>query len=184
MASCTPRGIPCGRRHDFAGSSAAAGGPGEGADLGNVRVYLGGSEEDGAAFELTDGDLAFTGDVKANPKVMPGAVVVVPSAYLRVQVAGYVTRPGQVELERGATALEAIMAAGGVRQDGDGSKVALTRKSDELSEVREIDIEGILSGRVARREAPGLLDGDVLFVPQALQVLTLLGEVVRPGFTR
>jgi len=93
-----------------------AGGPSERADLGNVKVYSGDAVEDGAAFELADSDLAFTGDVKANPKVAPGAVVVVPSAYLRVQVAGYVTRPGQVELERGATALEAIVAAGGVRQ--------------------------------------------------------------------
>ncbi|MGI6519041.1 MAG: SLBB domain-containing protein [Bacillota bacterium] len=160
---------------------AAAGGLGEGADLGNVRVYSGGCVEDGEVFELADSDLAFTGDVKANPKIAAGAVVVVPSAYLRVQVAGYVARPGQVELERGATALEAITAAGGVREDGDGSKVALTRKSDEASEVCEIDIEGILSGRAPRSEAPGLLDGDVLFVPKALESLTLLGEVVRPG---
>ena len=135
---------------------AAAGGPSERADLGNVKVYAEGNTEDGAAFDLAERDLAFTGDVKANPKVAPGAVVVIPSTHLRVQVAGYVGRPGQIELERGATAADAIVAAGGVRQDGDGSKVALTRRSDELSEVRQIDIEGILSGHVPPREGPRL----------------------------
>ena len=160
---------------------AAAGGPGKSADLGNVKVYAEGNTEDGAAFNLAERDLAFTGDVKANPKVAPGAVIVIPSAYLRVQVAGYVGNPGQIELERGATALDAIVAAGGVRQDGDGSKVSLTRRSDELSAVRQIDIEGILSGNVLHSEAPGLVDGDVLFVPGALERMTLLGEVRRPG---
>jgi protein involved in polysaccharide export with SLBB domain len=160
---------------------AAAGGPSERADLGNVKVYAEGNTEDGAAFDLAERDLAFTGDVKANPKVAPGAVIVIPSAYLRVQVAGYVGNPGQIELERGATALDAIVAAGGVRQDGDGSRVSLTRRSDELSEVRQIDIEGILSGHVPHSEAPGLVDGDVLFVPGALERMTLLGEVRRPG---
>jgi len=84
---------------------------------------------------------------------------VIPSAYLRVQVAGYVARPGQVELEQGATALDAIMAAGGVREDGDGSKVALTRRSDEIAEVRQINIEGILGGRVSRARRPAFWTG-------------------------
>ncbi|HOB43355.1 MAG TPA: SLBB domain-containing protein [Bacillota bacterium] len=160
---------------------AMAGGPSVRADLGNVRVYAGGSPADGASFELADGDLAFAGDVKANPKVASGAVVVVPSSVLRVQVAGYVGRPGQVELERGATAVDAIVSAGGIREDGDGSKVVLTRRSDGASAVREIDIEGILGGQVAQTDAPSLSDGDVLFVPQAVQRLTVLGEVARPG---
>jgi len=75
------------------------------------------------------------------------------------------------------------MAAGGVRQDGDGSKVALTRKSDELSEVREIDIwKGILSGRVARSEAPGLFGwGCAIRSPGIAGCHLCFGEVARPG---
>jgi hypothetical protein len=57
----------------------------------------------------------------------------------------------------------------------------LTRRSDGASAVREIDIEGILGGQVAQTDAPSLSDGDVLFVPQAVQRLTVLGEVARPG---
>jgi hypothetical protein len=95
-----------------------AGGPSVRADLGNVRVYAGGSPADGASFELADGDLAFAGDVKANPKVASGAVVVVPSSVLRVQVAGYVGRPGQVELERGLPRLMPSLRQGDPRGRG------------------------------------------------------------------
>jgi len=65
------RDLPGGADTTLLDLLAMAGGPSVRADLGNVRVYAGGSPADGASFELADGDLAFAGDVKANPRWPP-----------------------------------------------------------------------------------------------------------------
>ncbi|HBK61429.1 MAG TPA: hypothetical protein DDZ84_11660, partial [Firmicutes bacterium] len=78
------------------------------------KVYRGGEPADGVDLEVADDRLVYDGDIKANPVVEPSSVIVVPGAQLRVYVAGLVAKPGQVMLGRGATALDAIAAAGGV----------------------------------------------------------------------
>ena len=84
----------------------------------------------GLDLEVADDRLIYDGDIKANPVVEASSVIVVPGTEVRVYVAGFVARPGQVALRRGATALDAIAAAGGVTSSGDGTRVALARKTN------------------------------------------------------
>jgi len=50
--------------------------------------------EGGARLDVADEKLIYSGDVKANPRLEAGQIVVVPSGAMHVQVAGSVTRPG------------------------------------------------------------------------------------------
>ncbi|MEA4884215.1 MAG: SLBB domain-containing protein, partial [Clostridia bacterium] len=162
---------------------AAAGGPTGKADLSRVKVYRGGDAADGTSLAIADERLLYEGDLKANPRLEPGAVIVVPSAAIRVQAAGFVGRPGQVELLRGASVLDAVAAAGGLRADGDGTVVVLTRRGPSGATVSEIDVEGLLAGRVTGAP-PTVEDGDALFVPEAREQALVMGEVARPGAYR
>jgi len=153
---------------------AAAGGPTEWADMGAVRVYEGGNVEDSETFELADDRLIFEGSIKANPLARAGQVVVVPSTAIQVVATGHVSRPGTLALVRGATVLDAIAAAGGIRADGDGARVILTRADGEGTRSMEIDIEGISRGEAG--SAPVLSDGDAIYVPQALAQVAVLGR--------
>ncbi|HAN87245.1 MAG TPA: hypothetical protein DCQ13_06315, partial [Firmicutes bacterium] len=157
---------------------AASGGPKQDADLSQVRVYTGvpGSFVD---LSLTDREPVYLGDVEEDPAIEAGSVVVVPSSAIHVYVAGRVARPGMVELIEGATCLDAIAAAGGVTSQGDGSRIALARKGQEMS---EIDIEAAIRGEA---EYIVLLEGDALFVPEVIPgQVVVLGEVARPGAYR
>ena len=116
---------------------------------------------------------------RSNPPARSGQVVVVPSMAIRVLATGHVMRPGSVELRRGATVLDAIAEAGGIRDGGDGTRVVLTRAGGEG--FVEIDVEGILEGRPGVGPAPVLCDGDGIYVPQVISQVSVLGEVARPG---
>ncbi|MEA4883851.1 MAG: SLBB domain-containing protein, partial [Clostridia bacterium] len=175
-----PGVYPVGRDVTLMDLLAAAGGPTAKADLSIVKVYRGENTADPLTLAIAGETLLYEGDVKANPVIQPGSVVIVASAAIRVQAAGFVGRPGQVELLRGASVLDAVAAAGGLRADGDGTAVVLTRRGPSGATVAEIDIEGLLAGRVTGAP-PTVEDGDALFVPEARGQVLVLGEVARPG---
>ncbi len=160
---------------------AMAGGPSTKADLDRVRLYRGERVEDALRLEVADDRLSFEGDIKQNPRVAPGDILFVPSGRIRVQVAGHIARTGEVELRRGATVLDAISAAGGLAQTGDGARVMVTRRGEGAGRVFEVDVDGLLRGGLPQAEAPGLEDGDVVFVPEANRKIAVMGGVARPG---
>jgi len=160
---------------------AMAGGPSAKADLAQVRLYRGERVEDALRLSVADDRLAFEGDIKQNPTLAPGDILYIPSGRIRVQVAGHVIRTGEFELRRGATILDAISGAGGLAPSGDGARVVITRRGEGVGRVVEADVEALLSGQRPQSEAAALEDGDVVFVPEALRKIVIMGGVARPG---
>ena len=157
---------------------ALAGGATAEADLSRVRLYRSGSASsaDAIALDIGDDRLAFEGDVKSNPILMAGDILIVPSNLIRVQMAGHVARPGEVQLRSGATVLDAIAAAGGLSVAGDGTAVVITGRVD--GQVHRTNVDELLS---SGGSAPTLADGDIVFVPEANRKVAVMGAVARPG---
>ncbi|MBP7784834.1 MAG: SLBB domain-containing protein, partial [Firmicutes bacterium] len=183
-----PGVYPAGRGVTLMDLLAAAGGPTGKADLARVKIYEGQGGLTALSLAVADESLVYEGNIKANPPVTAGQVIVVPSAGIRVQVAGHVQRAGGYELKRGADVAQAITAAGGVSAAGDGTKVVVTRRGGDGGQsgpdalrVMEIDVEAILSGEAAGLE---LADGDTVYVPELSGQVVVLGEVARPGAYR
>ncbi|KPF78930.1 hypothetical protein IP88_02715 [alpha proteobacterium AAP81b] len=91
-----------------------------------------------------------------------------------VNVAGKVTAPGIVALDRPYRALDVLLKAGWIR-DGGATYVYLRRAG--VAETR-LDTEGLVRGDDAAN--PLLRAGDTLFVPDA-DLVFISGQVARPG---
>lgn len=125
-----------------------------------------------AGWKLADGDVVTVGtilDRYAN----------------RIEVRGAVYRPGMYELnDEINTVKKLVERAQGLTGDAFTSRVILTREREDLThEVIAIDLEGVLSGRLA--DVP-LQREDVLVIPsihelEAKGAFTISGEVSRPG---
>lgn len=89
-----------------------------------------------------------------------------------VRMAGYVTTPGLVPLDRPYTALDALLRAGGAREGG-ANHVLLRRGGRE----QRLEIEALSRGGTGD---PVLEPGDTLYVPRA-ELYYLYGQVNRPG---
>ncbi len=91
-----------------------------------------------------------------------------------VNVAGSVSSPGIVPLDRPYHALEALLKAGWVR--GDGATFVYLRRQGQTE--RKLDVEQLVRGGA---EADPLLEpGDTLFVPQA-ETFFIYGQINSPG---
>lgn len=102
-----------------------------------------------------------------------------------VEVKGAVFRPGQYEVGGDISTVKALLkAAEGVTEEAFTARAVMHRlKADRTLEVVAVDVEGILTGRVA--DIP-LQNGDVLFVPtrtdmQEKRTISIDGEVQYPG---
>ena len=102
-----------------------------------------------------------------------------------VEVRGAVFRPGQYEVGGDINSVKTLLqAAEGVTEAAFTTRAILHRlKADRTLEVIAVDVEGILTGRVA--DIP-LQNGDVLFIPtrtdmQEERTLKIDGEVQFPG---
>ena len=125
-----------------------------------------------AGWKLADGDVVTVGailDRYAN----------------RVEVRGSVYRPGMYELNDEINTVKKLVdRAQGLTGDAFTSRVILTREREDLThEVIAIDLEGVMSGRLA--DVP-LQREDVLVIPsihelEAKGAFTIAGEVSRPG---
>jgi polysaccharide export outer membrane protein len=91
-----------------------------------------------------------------------------------VNVAGKVTAPGIYALDRPYHALDVLLKAGWIRENG-ANYVYLRRPGQ--AEVR-LDVEGLVRGNDT--QDPLLRAGDTLFVPDA-DVYYMSGQVNRPG---
>lgn len=129
-------------------------------------------EFDRSQFKLFDGDSVTVDSVIARFSNM-------------AEVRGALFRPGMYQMDGSIkTVRDLIEHAGGLREDAFVTHAVMhRRKSDRTLEAISVDIEGILSGRVA--DIP-LKNEDVLFVPSRVEMqeqktLTIYGEVLYPG---
>ncbi len=83
----------------------------------------------------------------------------------RVYVLGAVMTPGAFSWVEGMTALDALLAAGGLSEYASGNKVRLVRgQGDEKTETR-VFLKDVLEGE--RNKNISLLPGDLLIVPES-----------------
>lgn len=90
---------------------------------------------------------------------------------------GAVTRPGRVETTAFAVALDALLAAGGVRKDGSLRNIKLIRNGRS----HPIDLYQLLLRGDGGGATMQLRDGDRLLVPPLGATAALAGPVKRPG---
>ena len=110
---------------------------------------------------------------------------VIPRYSNMVEIKGAVFRPGMYQVGGDITGVRSLLEhADGVTEDAFVQHAVMHRmKFDRTLEVIQVDVEGILSGRVA--DTP-LKNEDVLYIPSKKdlleqQTLTIHGEVLYPG---
>ena len=110
---------------------------------------------------------------------------VIPRYSNMVEIKGAVFRPGMYQVGGEITGVRSLLEhAEGVTEDAFLQHAVMHRmKLDRTLEVIQVDVEGIISGRVA--DIP-LKNEDVLYIPSKKdllekQTLTIHGEVIYPG---
>jgi polysaccharide export outer membrane protein len=108
--------------------------------------------------------------------LQPDDSILVPKAE-RINVIGKVNTPGAVAYRTGMSVLDALLDAGGVRDDANLAGATIQRGADKLpvnldSLLRLGDIDFNLK----------LQPGDTLFIPEERQRVYVFGAVGRPGF--
>lgn len=115
---------------------------------------------------------------RENLPVYNGDIIYVPRA-VAVMVLGKVKDPGTHALGSTGRLMDALSRAGGILPDGDLTCATLTRSKNGSQEVRELDIKAIMAG-VSELNI-NLMDGDIIFVPDLVREVSVIGEVARPG---
>jgi len=130
------------------------------------------NEFDYANFHIDDGDSVLVDSVIARYSNM-------------AEIKGAVFYPGMYQIGGNLTTVRSLIeAAEGITEEAFSNHAVMHRmKADRTLEVLGVDVEGIMSGRVA--DVP-LRNEDVLYIPsrtdaQTLQTLTIHGEVQYPG---
>lgn len=116
------------------------------------------------------------GDFRQNVPVASGDVLVVeraasrqadePEEMGRVRVVGEVERPGTYSLEEAATALDAVLVAGGLTKYASGNRAKLVRRAESKRQSARLRLDDVLEGD-PEAENPTLLDGDMIVVPES-----------------
>jgi polysaccharide export outer membrane protein len=102
--------------------------------------------------------------LKADTALQPGDVVFVPKAELKVYVAGEVTNPGLQTMHSSATALTAVMQAGGFTAGASRSAAYLLRDNKSGgAQVIDLALDKGLEGVASVRLEPY----DIVFVPKS-----------------
>lgn len=123
-------------------------------------------------------ELFVNGRDEVNLELQPSDVVNIRSdATIRVNVVGQVQHPGQLDIQDGQGAVEAIAAAGGQIEGSSALSRAVIRRGDKDVPVNlyEAIVKGNPSANVA------LQTGDSLYIPQVYQRVSVVGTVNRPG---
>ena len=132
-------------------------------------------EFDFASFGMADGDSVLVDSVLSRYSNM-------------AEVKGAVFRPGMFELGTTVSSVRTLIeTAGGLTEEAFTPHAVLHRmKDDRTLEVLAVDVDGVMSGRLA--DVP-LKNEDVLYIPTRtealqLQTITIHGEVQYPGIYR
>ncbi len=133
------------------------------------------SEFDFNSFHLSDADSVRVGSV-------------IPRYSNMVEIKGAVFRPGMYQVGNTITSVRTLIEhAEGLTEDAFTARAVMHRmKADRTLEVLAVDVDGIMSGRVA--DIP-LRNEDVLYIPGKKELLeeqaiTIHGEVRNPGIYR
>jgi polysaccharide export outer membrane protein len=108
------------------------------------------------------------GDMGTMPPLEAGDLVMVPESKARVAVLGAVNRPGQYDIEEGATpkVSDAIALAGGSVKRARINQIAVMRAENGETKRIVVDLDHVLhQGKVA--EDIPILSGDIVYVPDA-----------------
>jgi len=122
-------------------------------------------------------------DLLESRYVQKATVSVLVEEYLArsVSLVGAVARPGPVGMADRLTLLDALFAAGSLREDHGGVIQVVRRASNGVSAQIEIPIGGLIEEADARLDIP-LAPDDVVRIPVAAAVtIYILGEVATPG---
>lgn len=115
---------------------------------------------------------------KGNWVVHADDVLYIPEKQ-EVILLGEVRTPGSYPIEMGTTLAQLISDAGGLTALGDAGRVSIVRTIDGQQESFVVDISETLSGRPGVN--PLLSGGDIIFVPEIINTVLVLGEVRQPG---
>ncbi len=147
-----------------------AGGPTAEASLGRVRVI---PPEGGGSPQLIDLDTVIsTGDFSVLPELKPGTTILVPRAETIgpegdvIYVYGSVVTPGTFPIDTARTVLQAVIAAGGPREDADVKSVRVVRPGPVQARVFEVNLQGYTHEGVLFSNVQ-LLPGDTVTVPRS-----------------
>jgi len=109
-----------------------------------------------------------------NPQVN---ILLKEKASIQVVIMGEVFNPGSYKLNPSAGILDLISRAGGITKRGNLKQANLIRDGQEVS----LDLDGILRGNNNTDDSIKLENGDIVFVPENIIKVSILGEVNRPG---
>ncbi len=99
----------------------------------------------------------------------------------KVKIAGTFARPGEVNLKKEATLLDAIFKAGGLTSKPDETRLNILRQSNGRQVVLNIDPVALIGLRDLGQNV-SLQDGDLVMAnPQAASAVFVSGEVEKPG---
>ena len=116
-------------------------------------------------------------DEKENYLLNDGDIIYVPKA-ITITVLGQVRIPGTYTLKSGSNIMDALFKAGGTLPDSNQTEVLLIR-GDNDPKSQEIDINKIMADSNATDF--NLFEGDIIFVPEIIREVSVLGEIARPG---
>lgn len=139
---------------------------------GRERAVFNVEEFDMSSFRVADGDSVSVDSI-------------LPRYHNTVEVKGAVFRPGMYQLGESINSVRTLIKhAEGLTEEAFTSRAVMHRmKTDRTLKVISVDVDGIMSGRVA--DIP-LKENDVLFIPKKQEAMTertitIHGEVQYPG---
>ncbi|HQX80053.1 MAG TPA: polysaccharide export protein, partial [Steroidobacteraceae bacterium] len=89
------------------------------------------------------------------------------SAFSKITVVGQVTNPGAVPYREGMTALDVVLAVGGLAEFAAGNRAKLVRKDAKGKAVeKRVRLEDLLKKGKLKENIP-MMPGDVLIVPES-----------------
>ena len=109
-----------------------------------------------------------------NPQVN---ILLKEKASIQVVIMGEVFNPGSYKINPSAGILDLISRAGGITERGNLKTANLIREGQEIS----LDLDGILRGSLNDGDEVVLKNGDILFIPENIIKVSILGEVNKPG---
>lgn len=105
-------------------------------------------------------------------------ILIKEKASIKVVIMGEVNSPGSYQLSPEAKIVDLISRAGGVTDKGNLKSANLIRENEEVN----LDLEGILKGdKEDVDENVKLSDGDILYIPENVIEVSIIGEVNKPG---
>lgn len=115
---------------------------------------------------------------KGKVRVHPDDVLFIPEKQTAV-LFGEVAAPGSYAVEPDMTLAELISAAGGLTKSGDPTQIRIVRETDGDRQSLTVDLSDTLTGKSGLN--PLVVGGDIIFVPEIMNTVLVLGEVRQPG---